>query len=48
MRTGRGEIRTQSHVGCRLKGKRGRKKERKKHMVNYKKVLVREGKDKSL
>jgi len=28
MMTGRGEIRTQNHVGCRLKGQRGRKTER--------------------
>jgi hypothetical protein len=28
MMTGRGEIRTQNHVGYRLKGQRGRKKER--------------------
>jgi len=48
MMTGRGEIRIENHVGYRLKGQRGRKKERKKHMVNYKKVLVREGKHKSL
>jgi len=27
MMTGRGEIRTQNHVGYRLKGQRGRKKE---------------------
>jgi len=46
MMTGRGEIRIKNHVGYRLKGQGGRKK----HIVNCKKkkVLVREGKHKSL